>query len=928
MSALLRAMGGLGVSGGNVSLRLMIHYYADPGSYLAVVGLDSEDPGKEMLMEHHGDGHWVASVEVSLARAKQTSNLVSYKYVVCWPHKKRYEAIQTRRFMSLEGVKPGSVITCKDSFRAPNSNVFVTTAFTDAIFGPHGIRKEDSMLGDKSLANNWTKRPNGPSEDNDVIAVRFVLLVPRLLFGHTVHITGSGDILGNYNPEKKVHMLNLGQHLYGAVVYFKKTDFPVEYKYCIYDEKDNLMVRERYDPRRLELVKDQACRYVNLDEFFSYEKEWKGAGVAIPVASLRTSTSMGIGDFTDIKILIDWAKKAGLHLIQVLPVNDTGNDPSPYSANSVFALHPVYLNVKRVANEVFGEEIPTDIRNEINQAIVELNANTKIDYQHSLSWKLHLLEKIFKLCEKQTFSAVGFQEWFATNMDWLAPYACWKSILEKTGEWDFHKWDTTVENMTDLIDKKSPYYERICFMYFIQYHLHLQLKDASQYASKNGIALKGDLPIGVARFSADTWTSPQIFKMDWSAGAPPNGPPPAQNWDFPLYNWEVMADDGYSWWKKRLSQMSEYFHAFRIDHVLGFFRIWAIPQHNYSGVLGHLEPCKPVTIDELKQIGIEKDLDRLLLPYVTPAILKERFGEDEKPILKKFFAESNGAILRFKPEYSTQAAIAEGLKGEDGSSFKNSIEKIKKGLFELIDDRLMLRDETDPNKFYFTCHLHFTRSFAEFTPEDKKHRMGQLQHDFFWVRQNWRSQGTERLGAIQGAAKMMVCAEDLGHVPPETFEVLDELGILGLRIQRWPSHGNFGDPAQYGYLTVASPSCHDCSTVRGWWEEDRWRAHELFRAFFGGNPPHNCEDWVSQKVVESHLRGNSMWAIFPLQDLLDMWGELRSRNPSEDAINRPGSQDGVWVYRMPMTVESLVGKEHFNKFLRNLIERTGRASTY
>eukprot|EP00181_Compsopogon_caeruleus_P003277 CAMPEP_0184684406 /NCGR_PEP_ID=MMETSP0312-20130426/15181_1 /TAXON_ID=31354 /ORGANISM="Compsopogon coeruleus, Strain SAG 36.94" /LENGTH=925 /DNA_ID=CAMNT_0027137549 /DNA_START=190 /DNA_END=2967 /DNA_ORIENTATION=- len=914
---------------GDVTLRLNMHYFAEPGSFVAVVGFNENDASLETRMEDIGNGNWFMEVRVRIPVGKD-SEMVPYKYVVCWPHKKRYEAIQTRRFMSLQGLKPGDVIVSKDSFRAPNHNVFVTTAFTEAIFGPRGMRKEDSMLGDKALANNWTKRSHGPAEDNDVIAVRFVLLVPRLIFGHTVHITGAGEVLGNYNPEKKIHMLNLGQHLYGAVVYFNRKDFPLEYKYCIYDQKDNLIFRERFDPRKLSLPRDERCRYLNVDEFFVYEREWKGAGVAIPVSALRTINTMGIGDFTSLKLLVDWARLTGLQLIQVLPVNDTGSDPSPYSTNSVFALNPIYVNVNEVAEHAFGvDSVPKDLQEEIEKTTNDLNSLNTIDYGRVLDSKINLLEKIHRVKGANLAKTSEFRSWFATAMEWLAPYACWKSILEEKKEWDHRKWDVTIDQMESLVDERSPYYRRLTFWYFVQYHLHRQLLEASIYANRNGVAFKGDLPIGVVRFGADTWTNPRFFKMDWSAGAPTNGPPPAQNWDFPLYNWEVMKADGYSWWRKRLSHMSEYFQAFRIDHVLGFFRIWAIPAHNYSGVLGHLEPCKPITIEELDSNGLKPYLKRLLLPYITDKVLGDRFGSDRPSVQEHFFTKGSSGLWEFNSDFSTQALVAKAIEANAfPRDIKMSASELRKNLFELIDDRLLLQDETDPSKFYFTCHLHFTTSFKEFPGGREKDRMSTLQDDFFWRRQSWREEGTERLGAIQGAAKMMVCAEDLGHVPPETFEVLDELGILGLRIQRWPSSGNFGDPARYSYLTVASPSCHDCSTVRGWWQEDRWRAHELFRCFFGGNPPHNCDDWVSQKIVESHLNGNSMWAVFPLQDLLDMWDELRSKDPSQDAINRPGATEGVWVYRMPMTLEFLMKKDHFNTFILNLLRRTGRLTPF
>lgn len=312
--------------------------------------------------------------------------------------------------------------------------------------------------------------------------------------------------------------------------------------------------------------------------------------------------------------------------------------------------------------------------------------------------------------------------------------------------------------------------------YFIQYHLHVQLLDASRYAEQHGVAIKGDIPIGVTRCSSDVWAEPNLFKLDTNAGAPGN---PEQNWGFPPYNWNEMHRDGCRWWRRRLAHMEQYFHAYRIDHVLGFFRMWEIPKSGGGG--------------------------------------------------------------RYVPEGGLREA------------------------------------------------------------------------------------GLRNLGAIQTASNMLICGEDLGNVPPEVPPVLNELGILGLRIQRWCD----GRTWDYPLLCVAASSCHDCSPCRLWWNEEWGGAEGWYNYFVGqGNAPGGPPDWISQKIIRMHFESSALWTINPIQDYIDMWGALRSQNPKNDMINRPGQTDGCWVWRCHKRMEDLIKEDAFNAFIAKNIKETGRGRAY
>jgi len=916
--------------GGSITALLKIHYRVDHGGTIIVLGdspeLGGGDETKALKMKSADEENWELKLTVPLG-----DPLVSYKYGVLQDGKHRFEATQTPRSLPLQGLQDGDVVTLRDTWRSPKSNVFVSSAFREAIFAGKpsgdGIARSDSALGDKTAATIW----RAPADD--CVTVRFTIVVPRLTYGHTVHLTGGHELLGKWDADKKASLVNMGRNLYSIILQIPKTDFGFEYKYCIFDENDKFVFRERGQSRMLNKVDDEV-KYLSVDEVFKYETVWKGAGVAVPVFSLRSEQSMGIGEFLDIKGLVDWANNVGLTMVQVLPVNDTGDNPSPYSATSVFALHPVYINVQEAARATFGsyEKVPSDIKEEMEAARKELERAKEINYPAVLQQKEKLLQKIFDKGGELLLSDAECKNWLDLNSSWLPGYACWKSIMNETGEWVFTKWDYTVEDVPKLTNLASKYSHSVRYHSFVQYLLHKQLLEASRYAKRHGVALKGDLPIGVARYCADTWSDPTMFRMEWSAGAPSHGPPPAQNWDFPLYNWDVMKKDGYQWWRRRLSAMEKYFQAFRIDHVLGFFRIWAIPAHNYSGLLGRYDPCpKPITTEELKKLNVkDKDLPRLLQPYITAQGLKEKLGKHVDFVKETFLEPGEENMFKFKEEFSTQAQINDEVfhwKYDDKLS-PSERNKIKEELFSLVDNRILIQDDSDPDKYYQTCHLFYTSSYKELKDHDIKRKMEKLWHKFFWERQNWRDEGYEKLNAMQDAANMMVCGEDLGAVPAEAYEVLEGLGILGLRIQRWPIHGPWGDPHHYSYLSVAAPSCHDCSTVRQWWNEDREARQHFFRSNFGGDAPWECYDWVSQKIVEQHMASTSMWTIIPIQDYLDMWDELRSSDPLKDMINRPGTTEGNWSYRMRFTLKELCQKTSFNKFLLEMVKRNGRTNAY
>lgn len=652
---------------------------------------------------------------------------------------------------------------------------------------------------------------------------------------------------------------------------------------------------------------------------------WRGAGLAIPVFSLRSGNGLGIGEFNDLKQLADWARQTGLKLIQILPVNDTTatftwRDSYPYAAISAFALHPVYLNVETVA----GDSAPELIR-EMEAEKERLNALLQIDYDVVMKLKMQLLKQLFDQVGKAQLRSKSYKTFFSTNRHWLQPYAVFCYLRDKYKTVDHSKWKTHSVYDAAAIAKLFKNNPVVDFYCFLQYHLHLQLEAAVAYAHKKGVVIKGDIPIGVYRYGCDTWVAPELYHMELQAGAPPDDfAVHGQNWGFPTYNWPRMQEDHFSWWRSRFEQMSHYFDAFRIDHILGFFRIWSIPLNGVQGIMGYFDPSIPLSAEAFHENGIQFSEDRFCNPFVNNIVLNQVFGEKAELVKKRFLSSENGFDHSFLPEFDSQRKL------ENWFALQNDPDELKQGLFQLLANVLVLKQKKDGLTWYHPRFgLDKTISFQSL-PHDQQSKLKTLYIDYFFRRQDafWKKESLKKLPQLKAATNMLICGEDLGLVPSSVPEVMKELGILSLEIQRMPKQGGirFFDPANAPYLSVVSPSTHDMSTIRGWWEENRALTQIFYNEMlhFQGEAPAYCEGWVNREIVKQHLASPAMWSICQLQDLMGMDDHLRRKNPNEERINIPADPHHYWRYRMHITLTDLIENRSFTELLRTMIRDSGR----
>ena len=757
------------------------------------------------------------------------------------------------------------------------------------------------------------------------------VLEPRLRKGEYLAICGSTPQLGEWKRAKRMALINLQEWAVNidAELLFDEA----EYKYVVVDEKGSILRWEDGVNRRLRCPKLQPKQmWIKTDVRPVLEGDsWKVAGVVIPVFSLRTSRSYGVGDFGDLKTLIQWVVKTKMHAIQILPINDTmmtgkWQDSYPYNSISIYAFHPLYCDLNalprlndRLAMETFLMKQQ------------KLNALPQVDYEQVIALKMKYLRMAFAQEGKEVMASEGYKTFFADNKDWLVPYAAFSYLRDRYQTPDFRLWPQCSKyNQRDIDKLTAPDgkdYDQIALYYYIQYQLHLQLQDVHQTARQQGVILKGDIPIGISRTSVEAWSQPHLFNLDGQAGAPPDDfSTDGQNWGFPTYNWEAMEADGYRWWMHRFQKMAEYFDAYRIDHVLGFFRIWEIPMHSVHGLLGQFSPSLPMSVNEIESYGMRFNAEYMTRPYIADWTLERIFGYRADLVKTIYLQPRTDGRYDLKPEYASQRKIEAAFAGktdEDNLSLRD-------GLYRLASCVLFVPDRKYPEVYHprISAQLDFT---YESLPQHEKEAFNNLYNDYFYRRHNafWYTEAMKKLPALTQSTRMLVCAEDLGMVPDCVEQVMNNLRMLSLEIQTMPKSPalQFGHLWENPYRSVATISTHDMPPLRQWWDENWERTQQFYNTalYKDGSAPHPAPGWLCEDIVAAHLFSPSVLTLLSLQDWLSVDEQLRLADPNGERINIPANPRHYWRYRMHLTIEQLLQAHKFNTKIRALIENSGRA---
>ena len=890
-----------------MTVQFNIEYKAMFGEQI-VVNIQTEEGKLKLPLETTDGERWACDWCVESPEKSYT-----YYYSV----EREGRAVKTEWLMikhQLEvNAKKAAVYTLYDHWKAmPEDAYLYSSAFTDCI-------------------NHQVPQVMKPETGSKI--VRLIVRAPQLRDGERLGVLGADKALGAWDVQK---ILPMTQHTYNEwVADIDATHLEgrhLEFKFVAFRNAKNELLWENSMNRTVDLPEMKAGELVSyeLDQAFFALYNRKLAGTQVPVFSLRTRKSAGIGDFGDLKTMIDFVASTGQKVLQLLPINDTTIthtwiDSYPYSCISVFAIHPQYADL-----HALPELKDAKARAEAEKTRAELNALDKIDYEKVNDFKINYLRQIFNQEGGKMMKTAEYKAFFQDTALWLVPYAQYSYLRDKNGTADFNQWpDHQVWDEAErkaLADPKTAAYKNVAFFYFVQFVLDRQMQEAHEHAKTKGVILKGDIPIGVNRNGCDVWTEPKYFNLNGQAGAPPddfsaNG----QNWGFPTYNWFEMLKDGCQWWNRRFKNMARYFDAYRIDHVLGFFRIWEIPVHSVHGLLGQFAPALAMSREEIESYGLHFQEDRFTRPFITDWVLDRVFHERAGEVKEKYLDRLDDERYQMKSEVDTQRKV-EALFA-DVTDEKELW--LRDGLYALISNVLFVRDHTNPGVFHprISAQLDF---IYESLYDNDKAAFNRLYNDYFYRRNNqfWYQEAMKKLPKLVQATRMLVCAEDLGMVPDCVPWVMDELKILSLELQSMPKDPSvkFGHLSRNPYRSVCTISSHDMPTLRMWWDENIQRTQEYYNTMLyrQGSAPHPLPGWLASDIISRHLTSPSMLCILSIQDWLATDEALRLPDADAERINIPANPKHYWRYRMHLNIEDLAADKRFVQNITEMISQSGR----
>lgn len=687
----------------------------------------------------------------------------------------------------------------------------------------------------------------------------------------------------------------------------------------------------------------------------------KRTGVVIPLAALYTKDCEAVGDFMALKPFADFCQSCGFSVIQLLPVNDTGTQSSPYSGLSAFALHPLYIRLESLPEFELALNGDKSFAAAYKNYIKGNKYKKRFDYDKLTQEKYKLLHLIYSYAEKlaegkkspaksgvnvvNAGEGSSFGTKFKAELDsfvqensWVIPYAVFKNLKDSAMQATWKSWDEHLQKLSRdqimLRFKNKALKSSHNFFVWCQLRASQQFKEAADYVKEKDILLKGDIPILMNEDSTDCWAWPEFFNQELRAGSPPDGEnPTGQDWGFPTYNWPRLEADEFSWWKNRIKLASQYYSAFRIDHILGFFRIWAVKEGEGSAYLGHTEPYAFITRSELNAQGFDDGRIRWLSrPHIPTGLIEDiTWNHEEAHKFLSLAAEQLGQeeLWLFKDEIKVSGDIYSVHFCDDVTKDAN----VKRALEKKWNDRCLIEISSDE---FIPVYTYENSTAWKSLNWDEQQKMKQMFAELK-TKENelWKKQALSVLSPIVHASGMIPCAEDLGVNLEVLPEVLQKLEILSLKVVRWnrmweEKEQPYYPLEKYPELSVATTSVHDSSTVRQWWQDEK----QSVRAFIKAVSPKENEKEAEaisadlpfdQKtaafVMENCAKCGSALFINPLQDYLFMSQKYYLEDANEERINVPGSVNAFnWTYRMPASIEDLSADKDFIEKARRVVK--------
>ncbi|MCQ2592610.1 MAG: 4-alpha-glucanotransferase [Treponema sp.] len=686
----------------------------------------------------------------------------------------------------------------------------------------------------------------------------------------------------------------------------------------------------------------------------------KLSGVVVPLGALYTKDNPVIGEFEDLIPFSQFCKTAGFGIIQLLPVNDTGTQSSPYSGLSAFALHPIYIRLSSIPEFsnllAKNKKIHTDYENFLKANQYKCRYN----YDEILNSKIYFLQEAYKTTEfyKTGKADKKLNEFIQKNIHWIKAYAVYKNLKWKYMQASWKSWNKEdkknkpeeIEAFINTIWNDTEIKKDLLFYVWCQQIAAEQFEKAVAEVHKQGILLKGDMPILMNEDSCDAWSLPQFFNQDLRAGSPADGEnPTGQNWGFPTYNWKSLKEQNYSWWINRLKSASQYYDAYRLDHILGFFRIWAIPDGDLNALNGHTEPYSAIKKDTLLELNFDANRIRWLSqPHIPTHVIEDiTWNHEAAHKILKLLCNQIGTeeLWLFKPEIQGSKTLASYDFGD--LCTKEAAEKIREKLVEYWSNRTLI--EIGKNKFVPMWTYGNSTSWVSLSNSEK----AQLQDLFDTLNKKneklWKKQADEIFTAITSEISMIPCGEDLGIGIDCVPKTMKNHNILGLRVVRWCREWSepkqpYIDFEEYEPLSVTTTSVHDSSTIRDWWEQELG-TNQQFKKMqeekslektsrikaksstqnddLAENVPQKFSPETAKSIMKKCSKSASIWYINPLQDYLYMNKKYWLETAEEERINVPGSVNQFnWTYRIPASLETLLADKNLIEDINETTKRS------
>lgn len=724
--------------------------------------------------------------------------------------------------------------------------------------------------------------------------------------GDEIRLVGSTAATGQWDVERGLPLFPIGETLAVKVPAQETFEYKWVYRYSdgsvVWEEGGNRLFTPSAD-----LDRRARIEYVEPPRWASCPRQsvpQKVFGTAVPLFSLRTERSYGCGDLSDALTLLQWLHETGQGLLQLLPIYDTtwsrtDRDSYPYNCITTYGIHPLYLDVR----QLYGYDRSAK-RAHWEERAARLNALDAVDYCAVMELKEEVIDHCFERWYASESKSEEFRSFCSSNDSEVIPYALFCVLRDRHPAADVREYPSYEESLAQwrahgTLEGTPAVYEVYRYLY-IQYALYRQLAELRKKADAWSILLKGDLPIGVGRNSVDVWQDPTLFHLDYSAGAPPDPfSQRGQDWGFPTYNWQVMLRDGYRWWKRRMEAMSSYFSAVRVDHVLGFFRIWSIPYGSLNPCVGHFVPAMGYEEDEVAGLCGAAEIRMWKESWLCVHTAEEIWGRDLPLALTQgWLSEAQGGYLLKRCKRSD---IPPGY----WSTYAES-----------LGECLFVVDES--GLWHPRILLERTHRFGEL-PSQIQSRLRALHDDYYYRRneQLWKSTALERLEALVHGTGMLICAEDLGMLPASVPEVLGMLEIFSLEVLRMSKRSDvtYVRPCDIPRLSVLTTSTHDMPSLRGWWCSLDDQQRSFICREYGLDPPGES---TLPLLLRSLSRTNASVVIFPLQDWFVLSGYAAEVSVEDEQINYPHDSEHVWDYRMYRTIEDLRHNTSLSRAVREL----------